>query len=229
MFLGGWKRFRLGIKRALDIVVAGGMLLVLSPVFLVVYVLVHIKMGSPAIFRQTRPGLNGEPFEVRKFRTMIAATTDASGKPLGDAERTPAFGRALRKASLDEIPQLWSVVKGDMSLIGPRPLLMEYLPKYTPEQMRRHHMRPGITGWAQVHGRNNTLFSERFRMDVWYVDNWSLRLDALILLKTIKRVLGGSGVVTGQAYEDFDDLGFLAHRKKVSATTGEEVYPNEDA
>lgn len=206
---GNWKRFRLKVKRAIDIVVAGGLLLVLSPVYLTVYVLVRIKMGSPAIFTQTRPGLHGEPFMVRKFRTMITATHDSKGNPLGDAERTPKLGLMLRKTSLDELPQLISVLRGDMSLIGPRPLLMEYLPKYTPEQMRRHEMRPGITGWAQVNGRNNTKFSERFRMDVWYVDNWSLLLDLKIMLKTIKRVVRGSGVVTGQKVEDFDDLGFL--------------------
>lgn len=204
-----WKQQRLGIKRAIDIAIAGGLLLVLSPLYLAVYVLVRIKMGSPAIFTQQRPGLYGEPFMVRKFRTMVTRTTDAEGRPLGDADRTPQLGITLRKTSLDELPQLISVLRGDMSLIGPRPLLMEYLPKYTAEQMRRHDMRPGITGWAQVNGRNNTKFSERFRLDVWYVDNWSLWLDLNIILKTIKRVARGSGVVTGQKVEDFDDLGFL--------------------
>ena len=209
MSAGRWNQFRLRVKRAIDILVAGGLLLVLSPIYLVVYVLVRIKMGSPAIFTQTRPGLHGKPFMVRKFRTMITATHEKNGNPLGDAERTPQLGLMLRKTSLDELPQLISVLRGDMSLIGPRPLLMEYLPKYTPEQMRRHEMRPGITGWAQVNGRNNTKFSERFILDVWYVDNWSLLLDLKIILKTIKRVASGSGVVTGQKVEEFDDLGFL--------------------
>lgn len=213
MSASSWKRIRLKVKRAIDIVIAGGLLLVLSPVYLAVYVLVRIKMGSPAIFTQQRPGLHGQPFMVRKFRTMTAATTDLEGRPLGDAERTPQLGITLRKTSLDELPQLVSVLRGDMSLIGPRPLLMEYLPKYTAEQKRRHDMRPGITGWAQVNGRNNTRFSERFKLDVWYVDHWSLKLDAIILLKTIKRVIGGSGVVTGQKVEDFDDLGFLTRDK----------------
>ena len=209
MSAGRWKQFRLKVKRAIDILVAGGLLLVLSPIYLVVYVLVRIKMGSPTIFTQTRPGLHGKPFMVRKFRTMITDTHDKNDNPLGDAERTPELGLMLRKTSLDELPQLISVLRGDMSLIGPRPLLMEYLPKYTPEQMRRHEMRPGITGWAQVNGRNNTKFSERFILDVWYVDNWSLLLDLKIILKTVKRVASGSGVVTGQKIEEFDDLGFL--------------------
>lgn len=211
-----WKRFRLGIKRAIDVVVAGSILVVLSPIYVVIYVLVQVKMGRPAIFTQQRPGFHGEPFMVQKFRTMINTTHDEQGNRLGDAERTPKLGHLLRKTSLDELPQLVSVLKGDMSLVGPRPLLMEYLPQYTPEQMRRHDVRPGITGWAQVNGRNNTKFSERFVLDVWYVDNWSLKLDMIIVLKTIKRVLRGSGVVTGQGVEEFDDLGFLMHREQGS-------------
>lgn len=218
-----WKRFRLGIKRVIDVVVSGGLLVLLSPVYLVIYLLVHVKLGRPAIFTQQRPGLHGEPFMVRKFRTMITETTDAEGRPLNDAERTPPLGLVLRKTSLDELPQLVSVLKGDMSLIGPRPLLMEYLPKYTQEQMRRHDVRPGITGWAQVNGRNNTKFSERFKMDVWYVDNWSLKLDLIILLKTIKRVIGGSGVVTGQSVEEFDDLGFLSSQHPSEEATRKSI------
>ena len=214
-----WRRFRLGIKRVVDVLVSGALLVVLSPVYLIVYVLVQSKMGRPAIFTQQRPGLYGRPFIVRKFRTMVTSTTDCDGNMLGDADRTPAFGHFLRKTSLDEIPQLVSVFKGDMSLIGPRPLLMQYLPRYNPEQMRRHDMRPGITGWAQVNGRNTTKFSERFRMDVWYVDNWSLRLDVIILLKTVKRVLRGSGVVTGQSVDDFDDLGFLTQADSIQTST----------
>lgn len=205
-----WRRFRLGIKRGIDIVVSVAALIVLSPVYLATYLLVLLKMGSPAIFTQLRPGLHGEPFMVRKFRTMIMSTSDESGNLLADAERTPKLGHILRKTSLDELPQLISVLRGDMSLIGPRPLRIAYLDRYTSEQARRHDMRPGITGLAQVNGRNSTKFSERFILDVWYVDNWSLLLDFKIILKTIKRVAGGSGVVTGQKVEDFDDLGFLS-------------------
>lgn len=208
-----WRRLRLGIKRGIDVVVAGGLLVALSPLYFAVYLLVRTKMGRPAIFTQQRPGLFGQPFTVRKFRTMSTITHDNNGNLLLDGERTPPFGHFLRKSSLDELPQLLSVFQGDMSLIGPRPMLMQYLPKYTPEQNRRHDMRPGITGWAQVNGRNTTKFSERFRMDVWYVDNWCLRLDALIMLKTIKRLVQGAGVVTGQAVEEFDDLGFLSPQK----------------
>lgn len=213
-----WLRFRLGIKRAIDILVAGGLLFALHPVYLVVYVLVRLKMGSPAIFTQTRPGLHGKPFMVRKFRTMITAIQDEEGNPLGDAERTPQLGLMLRKTSLDELPQLISVLRGDMSLIGPRPLLMEYLPKYTPEQMRRHEMRPGITGWAQVNGRQNALFSQRFENDVWYVDNWSLTLDLRIVIRTVRNVLNGKGVITGQNVMEVDDVGFnsLARPEKRS-------------
>lgn len=202
------KRFRLGIKRAIDVIISGGALIVLSPVYLFVYVTILVRLGSPVMFRQQRPGLNGEIFTVQKFRTM-ATETERNGRQLSDAERVGKLGLFLRKTSLDELPQLLNVLRGDMSLVGPRPLLVSYLPKYTAEQMRRHDMRPGITGWAQVNGRNNTKFSERFILDVWYVDNWSLILDAKIILKTIKRVAGGSGVVTGQSTEEFDDLGFL--------------------
>lgn len=213
-----WRRFRLGIKRAIDIVIAGGLLFICSPVYLAVYLLILLRMGRPVMFRQERPGLHGQVFTVQKFRTMITQT-HKDGRKLTDAERVSRLGRFLRKSSLDELPQLLNVLRGDMSLVGPRPLLVSYLEKYTPEQMRRHEVRPGITGWAQVNGRNNTRFSERFVMDVWYVDNWSLTLDFLIILKTIKRVVRGSGVVTGQAYGEFDDLGFLAHRTKHPATS----------
>ena len=205
-----WRRLRFGIKRGIDVIVAGGLLLALFPAYLVIYLIVHHKMGHPAIFTQVRPGLRGKPFVVRKFRTMITTTVDDCGLPLGDAARTPKLGHFLRKTSLDELPQLISVLRGDMSLVGPRPLLMEYLHQYTPEQARRHEMRPGITGWAQVNGRNHTKFSERFKLDVWYVDHWSLMLDAKILWMTARNVAHGSGVITGQNVEDFDDVGFLS-------------------
>lgn len=205
-----WIRLRFGIKRAIDVIVAGGLLFALLPLYLAIYVIVRRKLGHPAIFTQVRPGLGGKPFVVRKFRTMITKTVDENGLPLGDAARTPELGHVLRKTSLDELPQLISVLRGDMSLVGPRPLLMEYLDQYTPEQARRHEMRPGITGWAQVNGRNHTKFSERFRLDVWYVDHWSLTLDAKILWMTARNVAHGSGVITGQDVADFDDVGFLS-------------------
>ena len=208
-----WRRLRLGIKRAIDVTIAAVALVLLSPVYLAVYGLVRVRMGHPVIFTQARPGLHGKPFVVRKFRTMVTATHSNDGRVLGDADRTPKLGLFLRKTSLDELPQLISVLRGDMSLVGPRPLLMEYLPQYTPEQARRHDMRPGITGWAQVNGRNYTKFSERFRLDVWYVDNWSLMLDAKILAMTVRNVARGSGVITGQNVEDFDDVGFLKRDK----------------
>lgn len=203
-----WRRFRLGIKRGVDIVLSAAALVVLSPVYIVVYLLIKLRLGDPVLFQQERPGLHGEIFTVQKFRTMMVSDT-ADGRKLTDAERIGRLGTFLRKTSLDELPQLLNVLRGDMSLVGPRPLLIEYLDKYTPEQARRHEMRPGITGWAQVNGRNYTKFSERFRLDVWYVDHWSLMLDVRILWRTVLNVVRGSGVVTGQSVEDFDDVGFL--------------------
>lgn len=202
------KRIRLSLKRALDVVVSGVALVLLSPVYLCVSILVFLTMGAPTIFTQERPGRNGRPFTVRKFRTMASRTVAADGRPLGDAERTPRLGFLLRKTSLDEIPQLISVFRGDMSLVGPRPLLMKYLTQYTPTQARRHEMRPGITGWAQVNGRQTLMFSERFRLDVWYIDNWSLLLDLRILAMTVRKVFRREGVITGQDVLDVDDLGF---------------------
>lgn len=203
-----WKRFRLGIKRAIDIIVSGGLLVILSPVWIVVSILIFFKMGSPVIFRQKRPGLHGEIFTVKKFRTM-STVLEKDGRVLTDAERMGSFGSTLRKTSLDEIPQLWNVLCGDMSLIGPRPLLVEYLQKYTPEQMRRHDVRPGITGWAQIHGRRGLKFSERFVKDVWYVDNWSLLLDLKILLATIGAVFKRKDAETGAYVGSVDDLGLI--------------------
>lgn len=176
------------MKRFLDILAAGIGLLVLSPVLLVVAYLVRKRLGSPVLFRQARPGMNGKPFQMIKFRTMRDAV-DAQGQPLPDSERMTPFGQFLRSTSLDELPELWNVVKGDMSLVGPRPLLMEYLPLYTPEQYRRHEARPGVTGWAQVNGRNALSWEEKFALDVWYVDNRSLWLDIKILFLTVKKVL----------------------------------------
>lgn len=176
------------MKRLFDFTTALFRLIALAlPLLLLVY-LVRRKLGSPVFFRQVRPGLHGQPFEMIKFRTMTDAR-DASGSLLPDNERLTAFGRFLRSTSLDELPELWNVLKGDMSLVGPRPLLMEYLPLYSPEQARRHEVRPGITGWAQVNGRNAISWEEKFALDIWYVDNQSLWLDVKILYLTLKAVL----------------------------------------
>ncbi|GAB3473376.1 sugar transferase [Azotobacter salinestris] len=181
------------LKRLFDILVAASALLLLAPLLLVLAWLVRRRIGTPVLFRQLRPGLRGRPFELLKFRSMREAL-DAHGMPLPDAERLTPFGRFLRATSLDELPELWNVLKGDMSLVGPRPLLMEYLPLYTPEQARRHAVRPGITGWAQVNGRNALSWEEKFRLDVWYVDHRSFRLDLRILLLTLRRVLAREGI-----------------------------------
>lgn len=178
---------RLGVKRILDMTIASAALVTAAPVMVAVATVVRVGMGPPVIFRQTRPGRDGKPFTAYKFRTM----RDGGGS---DAERLTPIGRFLRATSLDELPQLWNVLRGDMSLVGPRPLLMEYLDRYTPRQARRHEVLPGITGWAQVNGRNSLTHEERFEMDVWYVDNWSLSLDCRILLLTMARVLGGRGI-----------------------------------
>ncbi|WP_039803667.1 sugar transferase [Azotobacter chroococcum] len=181
------------LKRLFDLLVATTALLLLAPLLLVLAWLVRRRIGAPVLFRQLRPGLHGRPFALLKFRSMREAL-DERGRPLPDAERLTPFGRFLRASSLDELPELWNVLRGDMSLVGPRPLLMEYLPLYTPEQARRHAVRPGITGWAQVNGRNALSWEEKFRLDVWYVDHRSFRLDLRILLLTLKRVLAREGI-----------------------------------
>lgn len=180
-------------KRLFDIVAAVIGLIVLSPVIAIVAYLIRKRLGSPVLFRQVRPGLNGKPFEMVKFRTMRDAM-DADGNPLPDSERMTDFGRFLRSSSLDELPELWNVIKGDMCLVGPRPLLMEYLPLYDKAQLRRHEVRPGVTGWAQINGRNALSWEEKFKLDVWYVDNQSLWLDLKIILRTIKKVLIKDGI-----------------------------------
>jgi len=180
-------------KRLFDLVLGIPTLIVLSPVLCVLALLVRMKLGSPVLFCQERPGLNGKPFILYKFRTMTDAR-DAQGNLFPDAERLTPFGRLLRKYSLDELPEFFNVFKGDMSLVGPRPLLMQYLNRYTPEQMRRHEVKPGITGWAQVNGRNAISWEEKFRLDVWYVDNWSVTLDLKILLMTMAKVLRREGI-----------------------------------
>lgn len=180
-------------KRALDIALSAAALVLFSPVLLVVALCVRFALGSPVLFRQTRPGLNGTPFTLVKFRTMRDAV-DSKGQTLSDAERLTRFGRRLRSTSLDELPELWNVLVGEMSLVGPRPLLMEYLPRYSAQQMRRHDVRPGITGWAQVNGRNASSWDERFAHDIWYVDNHSAALDVRILFRTVKQVFVAEGI-----------------------------------
>lgn len=187
------RRTALFAKRVLDVVVAAGLLLALSPVLLLTAIAVRCAIGKPVFFRQERPGYRARPFEILKFRTLREAV-DLNGEPLPDEERMTTFGRFLRATSLDELPELLNVLKGEMSLVGPRPLLMEYLELYTPEQMRRHEMRPGITGLAQVMGRNAINWEERFVLDTWYVDNWSLWLDFQIIMKTIGVVVLRKGI-----------------------------------
>lgn len=176
------------IKRFLDIVIASFALTLLSPLYLYVAYKVKKNLGTPVLFRQVRPGLYGKPFEMIKFRSMHDAI-DAQGNPLPEIERLTPFGKKLRSTSLDEIPELWNVIKGDMSIVGPRPLLMEYLPLYSKEQAKRHHVRPGMTGHAQVNGRNAISWDEKLKLDIWYVENQSIWLDFKIMLKTIKVVL----------------------------------------
>lgn len=181
------------IKRLFDVLCALFALLLLFPVIVVVGILIHRKLGSPILFRQTRPGKDGKPFRMIKFRTMLDAG-DKQGNPLPDDQRITPFGSFLRSTSLDELPELWNVLSGEMSLVGPRPLLMEYLPLYSKEQYRRHEVRPGVTGWAQVNGRNAISWEDKFNLDVWYVDNQSFLLDLKILFLTVKKVLVRDGI-----------------------------------
>jgi len=181
------------LKRAFDLLVTLPAVLVLAPFMLVLALLVHLKLGAPVLFRQQRPGLHGKPFTLYKFRTMTGAR-DVNGNLLPDAERLTPFGRFLRSSSLDELPELFNVLKGEMSLVGPRPLLMEYLPLYSSEQMRRHEVKPGLTGWAQINGRNALTWEEKFALDVWYVNHSSLALDMTILWRTFLKVITREGV-----------------------------------
>jgi lipopolysaccharide/colanic/teichoic acid biosynthesis glycosyltransferase len=181
------------LKRCFDLLVASVLLVLLMPVLLLVAVLVARKLGRPVLFRQTRPGMDGKPFTMIKFRTMRDAV-DAHGRPLPDSERLGRFGQLLRASSADELPELWNVIRGEMSLVGPRPLLMEYLPLYSAEQARRHAVRPGITGWAQINGRNALSWDEKFKLDVWYVDHRSLALDLRILWRTASKVVRRSDI-----------------------------------
>ncbi|HGF5189208.1 TPA: sugar transferase [Vibrio parahaemolyticus] len=181
------------MKRLFDFCASLFGLVLLSPIIVLVAWKIRKNLGSPVLFRQTRPGLHGKPFEMVKFRTMKDAV-DAQGNPLPDSERMTPFGDKLRNSSLDELPELWNVLKGEMSLVGPRPLLMQYLPLYSQEQARRHEVRPGVTGWAQINGRNAISWEDKFKLDVWYVDNRNLWLDIKILFLTVKKVFVKEGI-----------------------------------
>ncbi|RTH03477.1 UDP-galactose phosphate transferase [Thermus scotoductus] len=183
----------LKLKRALDVIGASCALLAFGPVMIYIVLRIWREMGSPVLFRQVRPGLHGKPFVMYKFRTMTDER-DAEDRFLPDEKRLTPFGRFLREYSLDELPEFFNVLRGEMSLVGPRPLLIEYLDRYTPEQARRHEVKPGITGWAQVNGRNALTWEEKFRLDVWYVDNWNLLLDLKILFLTLVKVLRREGI-----------------------------------
>ena len=198
---------RRAIKRTIDIAGAAAGLALLSPVFAGAAIGIAATMGRPILFKHVRPGRHGKPFTMYKFRTMRPAREGEGVYFRTDADRLTRLGRFLRATSIDELPELFNVLKGDMSLVGPRPLLMEYLPRYTARQARRHDVRPGITGWAQVNGRQNALFSARLENDVWYVENWSLWLDAKILARTMTDVFRSRGVISGQNVDEVDDLG----------------------
>ena len=194
------------VKRLIDIFGGASALVVLSPVLLAAALAIRLRLGSPVLFRQTRAGFRGAPFDVFKFRTMTDAR-DADGKLLPDAQRLTRLGAFLRNTSIDELPQFWNVLRGDMSLVGPRPLTIIYVPRYSPEQFRRHDVRPGITGWAQVNGRNQLSWPERFRQDVWYVDHWSLGLDLKIMAMTLARVVRREGISSAGHVTSGDFLG----------------------
>ncbi len=179
------------LKRIIDCAVSIILLITLLPVFLIVCILIKMNLGSPIFFRQNRPGLNGLPFEMIKFRTMANSSPELI---IPDSERLNRFGKLLRVLSVDELPELWNVLKGDMSLVGPRPLLMEYLPLYSPEQFRRHKVKPGITGWAQINGRNAISWDEKFKLDLWYIENHTVILDLKILIATLKKVFLREGI-----------------------------------
>jgi len=181
------------VKRIIDVVGSSAGMVFLSPIFVVIAVLIRLKIGSPILFCQMRPGLNGKPFLLYKFRTM-KDEYDVNGNLLPDEKRLTPFGQFLRSTSLDELPELWNVLKGEMSLVGPRPLLMEYLELYTPEQARRHEVKPGITGWAQINGRNALNWEDKFKLDVWYVDHWGIGLDFKILWLTLVKVVKREGI-----------------------------------
>jgi len=201
------------IKRTVDVTLALLTLVLLSPLFLFVGAVVAVSIGRPIFFSQLRPGLNGEPFLIRKFRTMTD-TRNPNGDLLPDADRLTRFGQLLRSTSLDELPEFWNVLKGEMSLVGPRPLLLEYLDLYPKHHLRRHDVKPGITGWAQIHGRNATTWDNRLNLDIWYVDNWSNRLDLSILARTVIAVVHRRGISsdTHVTMEDYSPTSYSARR-----------------
>lgn len=204
------------LKRCIDIVGAIVALIVFSPIMLVAALMIRFTMGSPIMFRQVRPGLHKKPFSIMKFRTMRDAV-DRHGKPLSDEERLTKFGLFMRSWSIDELPQFVNILKGEMSFIGPRPLLFEFFPYYTPTEMRRHEMRPGVTGWAQVNGRNNLDWDKRLEMDVWYVDHANLLLDIKIILRTVRIVLCREGITTE---------GYATFLRLDDARRGKEINPD---
>ncbi len=205
-------------KRLFDIVVGGMALVVLSPILLGLALLLRLQQGPPVLYRQVRPGLGGAPFTIYKYRTMATETTNAEGEELPDAHRTTRLGGTLRSLSLDELPELWNVVKGDMSLVGPRPLLMEYLPRFSPEQARRHEVRPGITGLAQVSGRNAITWEQRFTLDVKYVDEHDMRTDIDILVRTVGIVLSREGI----RHSDDENMPWFLGTEASDSTDGRE-------
>jgi lipopolysaccharide/colanic/teichoic acid biosynthesis glycosyltransferase len=213
------RAIQLFIKRTADIIISVVVLVLLSPVLVTMAIIVRAKLGLPVLFRQQRPGLGGKGFILYKFRTMTNQR-DTEGRLLPDEQRLPAFGSFLRSTSIDELPELFNVLKGDMSIIGPRPLMMKYLPRYTTEQARRHEVKPGITGWAQINGRNAISWEDRFKLDVWYVDNWSLWLDLKILAGTIWQVLKREGI-TQEGRATMDE--FMGTAQPTNTTAGGEA------
>jgi sugar transferase EpsL len=207
-------------KRLFDLALVVLALVVLAPLLALLAILVRLKLGSPVLFRQRRPGLHGHPFTIYKFRTMTDER-DAQGCLLPDASRLTSLGRFLRKTSLDELPELYNVLRGEMSLVGPRPLLMEYLDRYTEEQNVRHQVVPGITGWSQINGRQGIPFSKRLELDAWYAQHQSFGLDLKILLLTIPRVLQARGVILGQDVKEVDDLNLSSALDASTASEGE--------
>ncbi len=206
--------YQLHVKRPFDIITSSLILLIGLPIYAILSILIYTKLGSPILFRQQRPGLHGKPFTILKFRTMTSKRDDA-GDLLPDGQRLTRFGRFLRSTSLDELPELLNVLKGEMSIVGPRPLLMQYLPLYTPEQRRRHDVRPGITGWAQINGRNTLSWEEKFKMDVWYVDNHTFLLDIKIILQTIIKTV---------KRDDINQQGHATMQKFLGSTDKGEVF-----
>jgi lipopolysaccharide/colanic/teichoic acid biosynthesis glycosyltransferase len=184
------------VKRPLDCILALGALVVLSPILVITAILVRTKLGSPVLFTQERPGRDERTFKLFKFRTMTDERNE-NGELLPDEERLTSFGKMLRTTSLDELPELWNIIKGDMALVGPRPLLVKYLPRYSPEQHRRHEVRPGLTGYAQAHGRNAVTWEDKFKMDVWYVDHLTFKTDVGVIIDTVKAVLKREGISGG--------------------------------